>query len=215
MTTTQPRPLLDTLERLATQPAPLGEVVESTTTSFLAQTAELDAAPAFGSFVCVSHDDGTAVYGVVGYVETTGIDAGARPIMRGHDDVRDGLIYEENPDLPHVLRTTFRALTVGFGRQGRLFQFLPDSPPRLHYSVRAASPDAVRALTDAGLDFLSTLLAARDVPADELVAACVRHTAAVRGEPDFAHRAGRELAQLLRSDYPRLTAILRRVAPAG
>ncbi len=213
MTTTEPRPRLDPLDTLPAAPAPLGEVVESSTTSFLAQATELDAAPSFGSFVRVTHDDGTTIYGVVAHVETTGIDPGARPIMRGHDHVRDGLIYEENPDLPHVLRTTFRALTVGFARDGRLFQFLPDRPPRLHYSVHPLNPNAVCAFTDAGLDYLATLLAAADVPSDELVAASIRHTAAVRGEPEFASRAGRELAQLLRADYPRLTAILRRIAP--
>ncbi len=214
MTALEPRPLAASAPAPQVE-APAGEVIESTTTSFLAQAAELDAAPAFGSFVRVTGDDGTTIYGVVAHVETSGIDPGARPIMRGHGAVRDGLIYVENPDLPHVLRTTFLALIVGFRELGGYRQRLPDRPPRLHYSVHLASPDEVRALVDAGLDYLGTLLNAVDVPVDELVAANVRLTAAIREEAAFAHRAGRELAQLLRADYPRLTAILRRVAPAG
>jgi hypothetical protein len=133
--------------------------------------------------------------------------------MRGHDDVRDGLIYAENPDLPHVLRTTFRVLVLGFIElNGAVRQFLPPRPPRLHYSVHVSSAAEVRAFTDAGLDYLGTLLYADDAPADELIAANVRLTAALRGEGDqFARRAGRELAQLLRGDYARFSGILKRM----
>jgi hypothetical protein len=105
---------------------------------------------------------------------------------------------------------------VGFADgAGVLHQFLPPRPPRLHYSVFASSGASVRAFSDAGLDYLGTLLRASDVPVDELLAACIRLTAAQRGDGDrFLQTAGRELAQLLRADYTRLQAILRRcVAP--
>src|SRR4030081_1047331 len=113
----------------------MGEVVEASTTEFLAQTVALDLAPPFGAFVEVATDDNLTTYGLVAHVQTAGIDPGSRAIMRGHGDVRDERIYEENPDLPLVLRTTFRALVVGFGESEKLFQFLPPRPPRLHYSV--------------------------------------------------------------------------------
>jgi hypothetical protein len=192
-----------------------GEVIESSTTEFLAQAQELDGAPPFGAFVQVATDDGLTILGVVAHVQTSGIDPGARAIMRGHDDVRDDLIYQENPDLPLVLRTTYRALVVGFAEGGSIFQFLPPRPARLHYSVTPCSAAAVRTFTDAGLDYLGALLAGAEVPVDELLAANVRLTASQRGEPQaFLQSAGRELAQLLHADYGRLTAILRRcVAP--
>ena len=113
----------------------IGEVVESSTTEFLAQAIELDSAPPFGAFVEVATDDNLTVYGVVAQVQTAGIDPGSKAIMRGHGDVRDERIYQENPDLPLVLRTTFRALVVGFAESDKIFQFLPARPPRLHYSV--------------------------------------------------------------------------------
>jgi hypothetical protein len=194
-------------------PAPVGEVIESTTTDFTAQACELDSAPPFGAFVQAAADDGLTVFGVVAQVETSGIDPSARPVRRGHDDVRDGLIYEENPDLPHVLRTTFRILVLGFVEpEGGVRQFLPPRPPRLHYSVNVSSAAEVRAFTDAGLDYLGTLLRADDTPTDELIAANVRLTATLRQEPDqFPRRAGRELAQLLRGDYARFSGILKRM----
>jgi hypothetical protein len=196
--------------------APIGEVIESTTTDFVAQAATLGEAPDFGAFVHVAADQGITIIGVVAQVQTAGIDPGARPIMRCHGEVRDDLIYQENPDLPHVLRTTFRALVTGF-QEGRTWhQFLPPRPPRLHYSVWTSPPAQVRHFTDAGLDYLRTLLlATAEAPADELLAANIRLTAASHAEhadqSRFTHAAGRELAQLLRADYERLNGILRRV----
>ncbi len=193
-------------------PGPVGELIESTTTDFIAQACQLDAAPPFGAFVQVAGDDGSTVYGVVAHVQTTGIDPGSRPIMRGYEDIRDDLIYAENPDLQHVLRTTFRSLVVGFRDGGAYRQVLPARPPRLHYSVSMARPAEVRAFTGVGLDYLATLLACADVAADELIAANVRLTAAERPEGAlFVRQAGRELAQLLHADYARLAAIVRRI----
>jgi hypothetical protein len=193
------------------EPGLSGEVVEASTSEFLAQAVELDGAPPFGAFVEVAGDDALTVYGVVAHVQTAGIDPGSRAIMRGHGDVRDERIYQENPDLPLVLRTTFRALVVGFSDGERLHQFLPPRPPRLHYSVFTCPPRTVKRFTHDSLDYLQALLNAAEVPVDELLAANLRYTAATtrEGQP-FLERAGRELAQLLRADYARLTAILRR-----
>src|SRR5437588_8124703 len=149
----------------------IGEIVEASTTEFLAQAVELDSAPPFGAFVEVASDDDLTVYGVVAHVETAGIDPGSRAIMRGHGDVRDERIYQENPDLPLVLRTTFRAPVVGFAENGQLHQFLPPRPPRLHYSVSVCPVETVRAFTATGFDYLVAMLNAADLPVDELLAA--------------------------------------------
>ena len=193
------------------RPALVGEVVESSTTEFLAQALELDSAPPFGAFVEVAADEALTIYGVVAHVQTAGIDPGSHAIMRGHDDVRDERIYEENPDLPLVLRTTFRAVVVGFAEDaGKPHQFLPPRPPRLHYSVFTCESRTIRDFTR-DFDYLQAILNAADVPVDELLAANLRYTAAEHPDgAEFLRQAGRELAQLLRTDYGRLTAILRR-----
>jgi hypothetical protein len=194
------------------EPGLTGEVVEASTTELLAQALELDSAPPFGAFVEVAADDALTVYGVVAHVQTAGIDPGSRAIMRGHGDIRDERIYEENPDLPLVLRTTFRALVVGFARDGgEIHQFLPPRPARLHYSVFTCPPRTIHRFTREGLDYLQALMNAPEVPVDELLAANLRYAATSTGEGQaFLERAGRELAQLLHADYTRLTAILRR-----
>ena len=131
----------------------VGEVIESSTTDVLAQACQLDAAPALGSFVRVSGGDGgPSVYAVVAHVQTAGIDPGARAVMRGHGEVRDDMIYRENPDLPLVLRTTFRCALVGFEADASVCQLLPPTPPRLHYSVYVATAAEVRRFTDAGIN---------------------------------------------------------------
>ena len=72
-------------------------------------------------------------------------------------------------------------------------------------------PLTVRRFTSESLDYLQALLNAAEAPVDELLAANVRYVAAHSREGQlFLERAGRELAQLLRADYARLTAILRR-----
>lgn len=189
----------------------IGEIVESSTTEFLGQACELDSAPPFGAFVEVVTEEGLTIYGIVAHVQTAGIDPGSRAIMRGHGDVRDERIYQENPDLPLVLRTTFRALVVGFLDGHELYQFLPPRPPRLHYSVSICAPETVRVFASTGLDYLVAMLNATDIPADELLAANLRYTSAqMHDNGEFLQAAGRELAQLLRADYARLTSILRR-----
>src|SRR5207237_10446103 len=141
----------------AGEPRLIGEIVEASTTEFLAQAVELDSAPPFGAFVEVATEDGLPVYGVVAHVQTAGIDPGSRAIMRGHGDIRDERIYLENPDLPLVLRTTFRALVVGFAESDKLYQFLPPRPPRLHYSVFTSPAQTVRNFTRTKLGYLQAI----------------------------------------------------------
>ena len=61
----------------------MGEVVEASTTEFLAQTVELDSAPPFGAFVEVATEDNLTIYGVVAHVQTAGIDPGSCRRARG------------------------------------------------------------------------------------------------------------------------------------
>jgi hypothetical protein len=191
-----------------TTESPIGEIVETSTTEFLAQACELGRAPAFGSLVRVACPPGD-VFGLVYRVRTGGLEPGAQAVMRGRDGVRDEAIYRENPDLRMVLRTDFAALIVGFCQGGELKQYLPPQPPPLHWSVHECGlPDLVLFTND--LSYLRRVLAVTDVPADELAAANLRLARAARSyDESFSLRAGRELARLLTADYDRLSAILR------
>lgn len=195
-----------------TAPAePIGEIVETSTTQFLAQACELGRAPAFGSFVKVDCAP-AEVFGLVYRVRTGGLEPGAQAVMRGRAGLRDEAIYRENPDLKAVLRTDFAAVIVGFCEEGQIRQYLPPHPPALHWSVHECTQPAVAAFTNR-LDYFRTVLAVSEVPADELLAANLRLVARARPfDRDFPLRAGRDLARLLSRDYERLSAILKRIS---
>jgi hypothetical protein len=165
----------------------------------------------------VTREEGHAVYGFVYEIRTGSREPGGRAVVRGRTysgrELYDDEIYHENPDLAEVLQTEFAALTVGFVEGGRIYQYLPPQPPPVHYSVYACTPAEQLAFSDCS-DCFRTILFSPQLPNDELLAAAVR--AAARARPDgrdYLVRAGRELASLLKDDYDRLTAILRRIRP--
>ncbi|HEX3244261.1 MAG TPA: hypothetical protein VHX16_02545 [Chloroflexota bacterium] len=190
-----------------------GEIVESRSTELVAQSYDHRLAPPFGSLLCSTVAEGLSIYGVVYEVATTGIDPGARPVVRGHAGLRDQAIYDANPDLSQVLRTDVSALLVGFHEGSVLRQVLPPTPPPLHWTVFECEADACREF-GADTAYLRSLVDAAQVPADELIGAHVRLMHSYAGPGDaYLMRAGRELAELLRSDYPRLRSIIDRVRP--
>ena len=190
--------------------APIGEIVETSVDEFTAQACRFGAAPPFGAFVKVETAERT-VYGLVYAIHSGSLDPGGRPVLRGRDGVRDAAIYDQNPDLEHVLLTEFTALAVSHEDGGALQPYLPPQPPPLHWSVYECSGEEVAMLTDR-LDYFQPVLAASQAPADALLAANIRLVRSARSdEPAFAIRAGRELANLLKKDYARLSAILRRL----
>jgi hypothetical protein len=188
--------------------APIGEVVDTSVAEFTAQACKLEEAPPFGGFVKVTTLERT-IYGVVYAIHTGGLEPGSRPVLRGRDGMRDRAIFDQNPDLEQLLRTEFSALIVGHREGSALRTYLPPSPPPLHWSVMECNQPEIARLTQR-LDYLRTILSASDAPVDALLAANIRlASAASPSESSFRIRAGRELATLLKHDYPRLTAILR------
>ena len=192
-------------------PDRIGEVIEASTTEFVAQSYELHQAPPFGSFVRTG-DGAVDIYGVVHLVRTSGIDPGRRPLARGKDELTEEDIYRNNPELSELLRTEFTAAIIGFCSEGAVSQFLPPRPPRIHGFVYTCSSDEVVRFTDR-FDFLQTIITSGvRGPVDELIAACIRHAAQARdGDRAFLVSAGKELATLLGCEVSRLNGILRRI----
>lgn len=197
----------------------IGEVIEANTIGFTAGAYELLAAPPFGALVrAQARTEASAVFGLVYDIRTGSKEPGGRALVRGRTytgrDLYDAEIYHEHPDLAEVLQTEFSALTVGFVEYQRIFQYLPSHPPPVHYSVYECTGDELVRFTEV-TDFFRTLLFASHIPSDELLAAVIRAAARARAGDERAYlvRAGREVASLLKDDYDRLTAILRRIRP--
>ena len=104
-------------------------------------------------------------------------------------------------------------IAIGYRSDGGVTQGLPPQPPIMLNRILVCDEAEVRAFTER-LDFLRLLLNARDVPADELIVACLRLAAGVRPEAErgtFLLNAGRELARLMGADLVRLEALLGRL----
>ena len=188
----------------------IAEVVETSSTSFVAQCYELYGAPPLGSLLRAGE---SPAYAVLQNVATGALDPGRRVMPRGADEERDEDVYRNNPQLAMLLGTRMEAFIVGYRDGEAPSQGLPPSPPRLHAAVYACGPEEVAAFTQR-LDFLHLLADARTPAADEVIVACLRAAAGCHPDPAlFLTAAGRSLALELGSDLGRLNAILRRLSP--
>ena len=192
----------------------VGEVVESTSTSFVAQCYQLDGSPPLGGLV---RTDSPTIYGVVSRIITEPLDS-ARPVLaRGEDASSEEEVLLSNPQLARLLTSRMEVLISGHRQDEALHQYLPPLPPRVHSFLYSCSSEEIVQFTSS-LDLLHLLLNSGSLHSDEIVGACLRQTAAVYQASDclpeeFLIRAGKTLAVELADDVARLNAILRRVAP--
>lgn len=192
--------------------AKIAEIIEASTSEFMAQCYELHQPPPFGSLVKTKEGE-IEIYGVVCDAATTSIEPGRHPIARGREEAEGEDIFRSSPQLAKLLRTEFTALVVGH-REGKedekLNHYLPPRPARIHSFVYVCDAEEVERFSQS-LDFLSILVSAGG-QADELIAACLRHAAQAKPDPrGFLVGAGKELAVLLGSEPNRLNTILRRI----
>ena len=189
----------------------VGEVIEASTTDFVAQCYELYQSPPLGSLVKTT-DLPVELYGIVYNATTTSFEPGRRPIARGKDEASEEEIYRSSPQLLKLLRTEFSALVVGYWQNEKLYHYLPPKPARIHSFVYLCSPDEVKNFSQS-FDFLNILLNTRlPVSTEELVAACLRLMCQVYEDRHaFLVAAGKELAILLSGDFNQLKAILGRL----
>ena len=188
----------------------VGEVVEATSTSFVAQCYRLYDTPPLGSLV---RSGNPPLYAVVFQVSTGPLDASRPVLARGEAAASEEDVFRENPQLERLLTTRFDALIVGHRVGDNFRHFLPPLPPRVHSFVHICCPDEVARFTSR-LDLLHLLLNSGVTAADEVVGACLRQAAAAHADSgEFLLAAGKALAGELAGDLPRLQAILRRVAP--
>ena len=189
----------------------VGEVIEASTTDFIAQCYELYQMPPLGSLV-KTKDLPVELYGIVYNAATTSLEPGRRPIARGKDEESEEEIYRSSPQLMKLLKSEFEALVVGHRQGDKLYHYLPPKPARIHSFVYQCTPAEVMEF-GRSFDFLNILINARlPVPTDELVAASLRQMSQAHEDPRaFLVAAGKELAILLSGNLNQLKAILGRI----
>jgi hypothetical protein len=235
-----PLPQFETTPRHASH---IAEVIETSTTEFLAQCLEPEnlsfpAMPPFGSWVkAYDEESANQIYGVVYYATTSPLDSvhRARALGLSLDELR-----EQQPQIFAMLKTEFRVAIVGFvpmearsaGRRSnqngarngaqngtgmvlsdRTYQHLPPRPPQVHQAVYRCDAHEVVSFTEE-LDWLRTLLQVSGVPTESLAAAAIREVYSLRDlDRDWLVRAGRMVSVLLKDDYDRLRMILAQIHP--
>jgi hypothetical protein len=166
--------------------------------------------PVFGSFVKAEIQQGaTDLIGLV------------YDIQIADDPFIRQLALQEEPDQVAVadqleirgVPIEVGVVAVGYRNGDNIFHGLPPQPPIMLNRILICDDDEVRAFTER-LDFLRLLLDSREVPADELIVACLCLVAQTRPESErrpFLLNAGRELARLMGADLVRLEALLGRL----
>ncbi len=184
----------------------IGEVIGSSNTEFIAESALLHDSPPFGSFIKVQSRE--TIYAVVFNAYTHSLEPNRLAIAyhRSEQELRD-----EQPQIFELLKTKFEAVIIGYESDGVIRHHLPPQPPRLHSFVYACQPIEVRRLTSQ-FKFFRFLLGVEKAPRDELIAGAIRAANIVRkGERAFLVQAGKELLRLIGDDYEMLASILQRI----
>jgi hypothetical protein len=194
----------------------LGEVVETGTTGFWAESDSIHEMPSLGALVWVrGAAASTRTFGVVTHAETSGLDPSRRAVRRGDALNADAAVYSRHPELEFVLRTLFHVANVGTAAADRIRHLLPPVPAPLHYSVHRSELEDVCQFTD-DPGYFPALLAHVGATAPEHVIA--GHMIWVDTLREDGHQwlaeATRCLARLMKRDYDRLSIILRAVDPS-
>jgi hypothetical protein len=206
-------------------PDRIAEVIETTTTGFLAQCLEPEeltfpAMPPFASWVkAIDEESGNKIIGVVTYVTTSPIDSVHRAVALGLSLAE---LREQQPQIFAMLKTEFRVAILGFEisqsslngngfNRGQIYQYLPPRPPQIHQAVYRCEPTEVVRFSEQ-LDFLRILLQVNDVPSEALIAASIREIYQLRNaDREWLVQVGRNLSILLKDDYDNLRYIFSQI----
>jgi hypothetical protein len=185
----------------------IAEVIEASTAEFTAQCYELYELPPLGSLVKTG-----GIYGIICHAQTAGMEPGRKPIARGRDEASEAAVYESSPQLLKLLRSEFTAAAVGYEDGGKIYQYLPPQPARIHSFIYLCQPDEVKEFSKS-FGFLNILInAALPTPAEELISAALRQMSQAQEDSHaFLVAGGKELANLLSADFIRLKNILGRL----
>ena len=188
----------------------VGRVLQAGTRGFAIGCAVMQPdIPAFGSFVKAELEASRQViYGLI-YDVRVEDDPFVRQFIGANPPDEVVLDQRENRQVPIEVRI----LAVGCEDGEIVRHCLPPQPPVTLDWLYQCSDEEVRTFTER-FHYFRLVLDAREVPADELLAASLRAGAAARPEGEretFLVDAGRELVRLLAGDPTRLEGILRRL----
>lgn len=189
--------------------SPFSEVIESSLYTWLIQSWQWDATPAFGSLVTIESNK-KVLCGIVHQIQTGSMDPIRYPFpyKKTHEELR-----AEQPQIFEFLKTTFSCIPIGYFDKGKMVYLLPPEPPLIHSFASLMSADMQKQFfyKDTYLQVLFGL-SAHLANIDELLLALLKQQADLGLlSVEKIHRFMGEYSLLIGNDYRRLKLILQRV----
>ena len=129
----------------------IGEIIEVSSRSAIAQSYELYDFPPIGSVVKCG-DDAEDIYGVITNIETSSIDPGRRPNPKGPGFAEVNELYKSNPEITHLMKTEFNIVFLGYKNENVTTISIPPTPPRIFSFVSTLPEDEmINIFSDEGL----------------------------------------------------------------
>ena len=129
----------------------IGEIIEVSSRSAIAQSYELYDCPPIGSVVKCG-DDAEDIYGVITNIETRSIYPGRRPNPKGPGFAEVNELYKSNPEITHLMKTEFNIVFLGYKSENATTISIPPTPPRI-FSFVSTLPEEemINIFSDEGL----------------------------------------------------------------
>ena len=118
-----------------TQQTCFAEILESSISSWQAQSWQWDNIPEFGSLVTAT-SNGRTIFGVIYDIKTGPIDPIRQPVA--YQKTEEELLQEQ-PQIFEFLTTSFSSIAIGYLENGKILYNLPPQPPKMHTFVGHAT----------------------------------------------------------------------------
>lgn len=186
----------------------IGEIIENTASKFMATAKDYHQLPAVGSFVKITLGP-INIYGV-----TTSLAAGGddNRMMMALGMPLDELVTKQ-PQIADVLTFQFAGELIGFSENGVYKGYLTNQPI-LHSFVKMSNEDEISLIAQ-DMNFLNTLVHAKDINNIEILAAVLRTLYRIKGEGsvgyDYLVCAGKKILSLSGYDRGLINSIFAKV----
>ncbi|MER3399938.1 MAG: hypothetical protein C4313_02185 [Thermoflexus sp.] len=189
----------------------VGRVIEATARFFrVGSRLTAEDIPAFGAFVQTARGETT----IIGVIYDLVLHGDELTRIVALQEAPPGEVQRDMIDNRNI-PVEIGVLTLGYLRERGTYYGIPQQPPALLEPVYTCLPGQIRRFTER-LDFIRTLVEAREA-SDDVLAAALREAAAAHPAParrDFLIRSGQELTRLLAEEPIRLAQVLRRLRTA-
>tara|TARA_B100000029_G_scaffold516817_1_gene635061 strand:- start:34837 stop:35490 length:654 start_codon:yes stop_codon:yes gene_type:complete len=187
----------------------IGEVIQSSSVSFLAQGYDIKLPPSVGSIV-IAGETLPSTVGVIQNVRVEPFDPTRPVIARGESLESEQDVFHESPQLLDLLTIRFECLIVAYQDEYGIKEGLALTPPMIHSFVNGAQPDTLKTVAKSPA-FIRTVLDSKNVDSDSLLIASMRQLELeLEAEVyrDIKAEVKNRLMAILARETPRLINIL-------